>query len=181
MSWRFILWVLGFHVANHIRLFLKASSFLRTFYNAFRENTAALPQNAECPKSIEPTGLTLHTFTPIHNMCSTCPPWRSTHFLSRRTMFVWILLSMLGSTSQASAIFSLTWRRSWILTAYACAFGNSYNTKSNGLCHVITVPNPLVLSSQSTDDEICRSANVVFRVRNAGDLHLGWNSSSSTI
>jgi hypothetical protein len=84
-------------------------------------------QSTKCPESLEPMGILFI----IYVICSICSPWHSMHFLSRFTMFVWILLNILGWTvAQQSVILCLRWRRSRILTAYTCAFRNPQNAKS---------------------------------------------------
>jgi hypothetical protein len=70
-----------------------------------------------CPKSLEPMGILFI----IYIICSICSPQHSAHILSRFTMFVQILLNVLGSTvAQQSVILCLRRQRSRILTA--CAF-----------------------------------------------------------
>jgi hypothetical protein len=80
----------------------------------------------ECPKILEPMGIVFV----IYIICSRCSPRHSTHFLSRFTMFVRILLHILGSTvAQQSVILCLRWRRCRISTAYTCAFRNPQKSK----------------------------------------------------
>jgi hypothetical protein len=80
-----------------------------------------------CPKSMEP----IEILFIIYIICSICSPRHSPHFLSRFTMFVRILLNLLGSTvAHQSVILRRRWRRSRILTAYTGAFRNPQNAKS---------------------------------------------------
>jgi hypothetical protein len=69
----------------------------------------------QCQKSLEPMGILFI----IYIICFICSPRHSSHFLSRFTMFVRVLLNILWSrVAQHSVILCLRWRRSQILTAY---------------------------------------------------------------
>jgi hypothetical protein len=93
----------------------------------WKDNIKMDVRKYRCPKSLEPMGILFV----IYIICSVCSPRHSTHFLSRFTMFVWILLNTLGSTvAQQSVIVCIRWRRSRILTACTCAFRNPYEALS---------------------------------------------------
>jgi hypothetical protein len=72
-------------------------------------------KSTEYPKSLELMGILFI----IYIICSICSSRHSTHSISRFTMFVQILLNILGSTiAQQYVILCLMWRSSQILTAY---------------------------------------------------------------
>jgi hypothetical protein len=72
-----------------------------------RWSSASLYSSTECPKSLETMVNTLHMLYYLDSMCCRWPPPTSKHLLSRCTMFIWILFSIMWSTAaQASVIVS---------------------------------------------------------------------------